>query len=199
MNKKECIDYLKIFEGNKTKLAKDIGIAIGTFYHIIKSEKIRSDTVSRISKYVERTKKKTLNNVLISMNINDLWKYIDPRIKCICRDQDGCVYGYETIDVIPNLESGVWEHKFGQCYEVCLLVDFSDFENWTEMKYIRPNCYEEYIGKYGVFSIEEKSCLTVLGALESVDLKMNMPFKRKNGLNYKFFRPLTEEEKGNLC
>lgn len=195
MNKKECIDYLKNFEGNKAKLAKDIGIAIGTFYRIINGQKVRVETLNRVSRYVEKLNK---NKSEISMNINDLWQYIDPRIKCICKDQDGGVYGYETIDVIPNPEMGVWEHKSGQCYAVCLLVDFSKFKNWTEMRYIRPNCCE-HIDKYGVFSNYKDDTFTILGKLESVDLKMNMPFKRKNGLNYKFFRPLTEEEKGNLC
>lgn len=197
MKKEQFAKYLKSLDGDVVDICEKIGISYGTYYNILNGKGVCNRTLQRINEFAKGKRKKKRKSGYL--NIEDVWKYIHPKIKCICQDSNGDIYGYETTNVKPNIEEGVWQQEGGECYAVCLLIDFSEFKDWKQRKYTREVSYDDYIGMYGLFSSDEKYCLSVFGILESVNLKSKSPFKCKGRFDYKYFRPLTVEEKGKLC
>jgi hypothetical protein len=70
----------------------------------------------------------------------------------------------------------------------------------TEVR--RPVDYSQYIGKYGLFSCQPDQSIKEFGILDEKTIYPDYPYVGRVGntySNYRYFRPLTDEEKANLA
>lgn len=131
-------------------------------------------------------------------NLDDFVEYannFDPEEEFemwIAADEDGRVYAHEKE---PMMGKNSWESAGGVVSELPLLIDFG-VDSWKDTKTRRPFNYWEYIGKCGIFS-DNHSDAEVWGVLVAITEKGMF---RSDKLHlFEKFRPLTDEEKGNLA
>lgn len=160
-------------------------------------EGMRIPTVKRIENFVNNYHNKgDITSAQLWMptaiKIDDLWKHLPKKAMWIAADEDGGVYAYEKE---PIIRTNSWESVEGEVQTLPLLIDFG-VDSWKDTKTRRPFNYWEYIGKCGIFS-DNHSDAEVWGVLLAITDKGM--FRSEKFHLFEKFRPLTDEEKGNLA
>ena len=127
------------------------------------------------------------------MEIDYLWKFLPADIKYIALDDNGEVYGFKG-EPKYNYDKKEWECRDG-CVNIPLNIDFDGVEADSSLVK-RPYNYFDYIGKYGIFFDKDEES-PIFGKLEYITGNGNF-CREGSAFKYANFRPLSEEEKGNL-
>ncbi|MDR3243257.1 MAG: hypothetical protein LBT79_00750 [Elusimicrobiota bacterium] len=126
---------------------------------------------------------------------------LNPEINFIAKDDNGAIFGFQDK---PSCEvaGGEWMKSSYKDYhrlDKILQIEF-DNDNWTKCIVERPIDYASMVGKWGVFSAFEK--LDFLNGFVSKLEKYNCSNRCRfvsRSIDYEYFRPLTQEEKEEIC